>query len=134
MKALLISSFLLLFNFVSHADMPTCRSLHTGNFKVTEGGSITTVRRIKNLQIEENADLKFKAVFEVTWLNECTYELRPKELLQGDPALFGEKWYVMTIHIKNIKNNSYTAEVSTNFFEDTVSIEMEIEESSSLKN
>ena len=54
-------------------------------------------------------------VFDIVWIDECTYELRPKKLIKGDPSIMGDGTHVLKTRIKEISKNSYTAETSANF-------------------
>ncbi|MEP6628755.1 MAG: hypothetical protein ABJA32_12260, partial [Ginsengibacter sp.] len=58
--------------------------------------------------------------------NDCVYELRPKELIEGDPAILGDGKNVLTVRIKNINKKSYVAETSANFSKGIVDFEVEI--------
>ncbi len=127
MRMLIILLIAIGFNLTSFSQKAACRSLREGTFKVTTKESGTTlIRRTKKLQIEENAFLKYKLIFDITWINDCVYELRPKELIEGDPAILGDGKNVLTVRIKNINKKSYVAETSANFSKGIVDFEVEI--------
>lgn len=113
MKSLL---FLLLLNpaLSTPKKSPDCRSLHEGKFKVSHSQSGTTIiTRTKDIQIEENVDYGVKMSFDIKWIDDCTYELRPKKMISGDPAFMGPAGSYLTVHIKDIKDNTYTAVTSS---------------------
>ena len=127
MRMLIILLIAIGFNLTSFSQKAACRSLREGTFKVTTKESGTTlIRRTKKLQIEENAFLKYKLIFDITWINDCVYELRPKELIEGDPAILGDGKNVLTVRIKSINKKSYVAETSANFSNGVVDFEVEI--------
>lgn len=93
-----------------------CDLLHEGLFKLaTEQSGTTMIKRVKNIQIEENISLGFKIIYRVTWINNCTYELRFKELTKGDIKFIGNKDDVFTVQITSIGPKSYLAKSSANF-------------------
>lgn len=127
MKKLLLFSFLLSGSLLIQGQNRSCRSLHKGKFKLTSEISGTTIiTRTKKLQTEENADMSAKVVYYVNWVDDCTYELRVKEIVKGDPYLAGEKKDVVTVRIKEIKANSYIVESSSNFSDLVLVREIEI--------
>jgi hypothetical protein len=126
MKQLLVLFFLGL-NAFAYGQTQDCQSLHEGKFKVvTKESGTTIVTRRGNLQIEENADLGIKMTFDITWTNDCTYELRPKKVMKGDPSLLGKKGDFITVHIRNIKEKSYIALTTSNFFDVTLEFQVEV--------
>ncbi len=111
---------------VVSAQQPTCKSLHTGSFKVfTKETGTTYINRTKKEQIERNDDLGYEVIFDIKWINDCTYELRPKKLLKGDPAIMGDGTNVLKTRMKDISTKGYVAETSSNF--DTLVIDIKVE-------
>ncbi len=126
MKLLLILLFLGL-NLLGLGQTRGCQSLHEGKFKITTKETGTTIfTRTKNLQIEENSDFGFKMIFNVTWIDDCTYVLRPKKVTKGDPSLMGKKGNFLTIRIKDVKENSYVGVTTSNFFDTTQEFKIEV--------
>lgn len=106
---------------------PPCKSLHTGTFKITtEETGTTFITRNDTLQTEENTFLGYKIIFDITWIDDCTYDLRPKKLIKGDPWILGDGKNVLRTRIKNITSKSYTAETSSNFDDGVINFEVEI--------
>ncbi len=127
MKTLLILFLMIAFNSVLFGQDPTCMSLHEGTFKViTKETGTTFISRSTKYQTEENSFLKYKVIFDITWVDDCTYELRPKRIIEGDPAIMGSGKNVLRTRIKSITNKSYTAETSANFSLGTTDFKVEI--------
>jgi hypothetical protein len=127
MKTLIFIFFGISLNTLISAQIPTCKSLHEGSFKVTTKESgITFIKRTKTHQIEENSSLGYKIVLDIIWIDDCTYELRPKQLIKGDPAIMGDGKNVLKSRIKSITKKAYTVETSANFSDDVVDFDVEI--------
>jgi hypothetical protein len=115
-KRLFFASMIQIITLTSFDQIPTCKSLHSGRFKVFSKQSGTTyIERSATEQIETNEDLGYKLILSIKWIDECTYELRPKKLIKGDPSVMGDGKSFMTTHIKNITSKAYTAETSASF-------------------
>ena len=109
------------------AQKPTCKSLQVGSFKVTSAESGTTfIKRGQKEQLEKNDLLGYEVFFDIKWLDECTYELRPKKLIKGDPSIMGNGTDFVRTKIKNITAKGYTAETTASFNPGSVDFEVEI--------
>ena len=127
MKTLFIIIFSLASTFVSFSQTRDCKSLRTGSFKIfTKEAGTSYIQRTKDEQIEKSDDQGYEIIFDITWINDCTYELRPKKLIKGDPSIMGNGKNVLTTKIKEISGNSYLAESSSNFFEGAFVFTVEI--------
>lgn len=116
-----------IFSLSANGQKPTCKSLHTGSFKIVSKEVGTTfIKRTAKLQTEKNDELGYEVIFDIVWLNECTYELRPKKLIKGDPSIMGDGTHVVKTRIKEISNNSYIAETSASFGTGTFDFVVEI--------
>ena len=117
----------LLITLTAFGQKPTCKSLHTGSFKVsTKESGTTLIKRTEKYQIEKNDDLGYEVIFDITWIDECIYELRPKKIIKGDPSIMGNGTNVLKTKIKKISDNSYIAETSANFSEGKFDFVVEI--------
>lgn len=93
-----------------------CKSLRKGSFRIyTKETGTTLVSRSANLQVEKNESMGVELVFDVKWIDECTYELRPKKLIKGDPSIMGDGKVVLTNRIINITPDFYEVESTFNF-------------------
>lgn len=127
MKTLMFTLISMCFTHAASAQTVTCTSLHEGMFKVTDQATgVTLITRTKKYQTEENDFLGYKVVFNITWTDDCTYELRPKEVIKGDPSIMGNGKNVLITHIKQVTDKSYIAECSSNFFNGTTDFEVDI--------
>ena len=126
-KTLALSLLLQIITFSLSAQVPNCKSVQTGSFKVSSPESGTTyIKRTKTQQIEKNDDLGYEVLFEVTWIDECTYELRPKKLIKGDPSIMGDGSSYVRTKMKNITAKGYTAEITSSFSEEVMEFVVEI--------
>ena len=127
MKTLFIALFCLCSGLPLIAQKQACQNIHEGSFRLVDKLSGTTViQRTKTLQIEENASMGVKMIFDLTWVNDCTYELRAKEVVKGDQALMGNKGDVITVKIKEVRANSYIAITTANFSDLVIEKEIEV--------
>lgn len=85
-----------------------CSSIKTGSFKTQdELSGLTIIERTDAYQIEENKEHGHKLKFEVTWLDECTYQLKPIEDLLN-PENKKLPTMILTCQIIEINENGYT--------------------------
>jgi hypothetical protein len=126
-KLAFLTFFIFVTTLTAIAQKTTCKSLHTGSFKVfTKESGNTFIERTEKYQLEKNDKLGYEIIFDITWTDECTYELRPKKLIKGDPAILGDGTNVLKTKIKKISDNSYIAETSANFNDGIVDFTVEI--------
>ena len=126
-KTLLFTFALQAIAFTISAQTPGCQSLHTGSFKVSSPESgVTYIKRTKNQQIEKNDEIGYELILEITWIDECTYDLRPKKLVKGDPSIMGDGTGWVRTKIKNITPQGYTAETTSSFSSEVVDFLVEI--------
>ena len=110
----------------SIAQEAGCKSVHEGKFRVTTKETGTTVvTRTKAIQTEENESFGVIMTFDITWIDDCTYTLRPKKVLKGDPRL-ANKNILVTVRIKDVNKNSYQAETTSNFSDVVMTMKVEI--------
>lgn len=108
------------------AQLPTCKSLHTGTFRISTRETGTTfIVRTEKQQTEKNDELGYEVIFDIKWIDDCTYELRPKKLIKGDPVIMGDGTNVLKTRMKNITAMGYVAETSSNF--DTLIVDFKVE-------
>lgn len=121
------SIIILLLTIISYdLQAQSCQSVHQGKFKIrSENSSVTMIARNENYQIEENKTLKIKMAFSITWIDDCTYELRPYKMIEGDPSYF-IKDLVITTAITQVKKYGYQAVCSNNLYAGTQTFIVEI--------
>ena len=116
LKLNLLAFFTLASTLHLHAQVTTCKSLHNGSFKIFDKESGTTyIKRTETSQTETNKEMGYEMIFDVKWIDDCTYELRPKKLIKGDPAIIRDGKGVLTTMIKTINETNYIAETTSNF-------------------
>jgi hypothetical protein len=127
MKSVHFPTLILVLILLSCKPKKSCQSLHEGNFKgISDKYGTTIITRTKQLQIEENNDLGYKLVFAVNWIDDCSYELRLKEILKGDSAFKRGFNNVIKIRVMEIKENSYISENTCSSCDTTTSHEIRI--------
>jgi len=127
MKTIFILSLLLALQPALFAQEQDCKFVHEGKFRLVDKLSGTTMMtRTKDFQTEENAEMGYKVILAIKWIDECTFEMRIKEVVKGDPALLGNKGDVMTVHIKEVNKHSYIAVTTANFADFVLTREVEI--------
>ena len=120
-----------LFIFLSHslitfAQEKDCKFLHDGKFRLVGKAGTTIITRDKKVQVEENADMGVVVIYDIKWINDCTYELSFKQLIKGDPSIAGKKGDVLPVHINEIKSKSYIAVTTANFTKQSIEREIEV--------
>jgi len=112
------SIMILLFTIIVYGlQAQSCKPVHQGKFKISDNKSgVTVITRNENFQIEENKTLKIKMAFSITWIDDCTYELRPHKVLEGDPSYFIKDMVITTV-IKQVKKYGYQAVCTNNLYE-----------------
>lgn len=126
-RIVLIAIFVQLFSPGTVAQKQDCKSVHTGTFKVvTKESGTTFIKRTTTQQIEINESFGYEIVFDIKWIDECTYELRPKKVIKGDPAIMGDGTNFVRVKIKDITVKTYIAETTASFSKATVDFLVEI--------
>lgn len=126
-KLLFLALLSQLFVLTLLAQQPTCKTLRTGSFKMVSAELGTTyITRTGKTQVEKNEKLGYEVIFDIKWIDDCTYELRPKKLVKGNPAIMGDGTYVVKTKITGITYKNYTAETSSNFSEEEMKFMIEI--------
>jgi len=84
-----------------------CSSVKVGKFKTEdEVSGLTEIERNTEFQIEENKEHNYKLKFKVTWLDNCTYQLKPIEDLRN-PGNKDLPKMTLTCKIVEITENGY---------------------------
>ena len=83
-----------------------CSTIRTGKFRIEdEASGVTLITRTEDFQIEENEERNFKLKMTVTWLDECTYQLKPVEDLANPEAELPS--LVLTCHVTEVADGYY---------------------------
>lgn len=93
-----------------------CADFKTGKFILTDKQMGTLyIERDDKYQYEMHETLKKPLRFHLTWIDDCTYTLVPENLKKARVPK-GVKNPIMTFKITETRTNSYTVEVSTNYY------------------
>jgi hypothetical protein len=124
----IISIVMLLLGLGCFAHAQDCSKVKSGKFKsVLEFDTvkyITTLHRMKNIQTEES-NTGVKMQFKVTWTSDCTYELSHPKILKGKIEGVTDD-QVLYVKIIKVSATSYTAEVTSNFYDQKMVMEFQI--------
>jgi len=119
----LFTGLLLLFAMTSQSQ--NCSDFRTGLFKLSDDVfGKTIISRTETEQTETNKDHDVKMVYSINWTSKCSYELRPKKLLKGDPIYFGNPGDVIMAEIIKADDNTFTVKVTSNFSDQVNEFEM----------
>ena len=127
-----ISAFLLcivsamLFGKGVSAQSTDCAAVKNGSFRLKHPGMTVLITRKGNIQTEEVLETGIKVSLEVTWLDDCTYELRKPKLLKGDPATAMPADVVITSEIVEVTNKFYRVRSRNNKTDQVFDFEIEI--------
>lgn len=124
MKQLILLAFLTL-STATFGQTKDCRDFKNGKFKITDpiaGNSI--VERKGSKQIEYGEDSELKIEFKVKWLDECTYKLQVKKILENPNNVLLPSDMVLTVEIIETTENSYRQISTSNLYEGVVESEM----------
>ena len=93
---------------VSFGQTKNCRDFREGKFKIvdTKQGTTTIIERKGSTQVEYQPGSPVKILAKVKWLDDCTYVLIPKMMMDGRAKTRLPK-LVMTVQITETKSNSY---------------------------
>ena len=92
-----------------YAQEPKCTDFKTGYFKLVDStGTVQQVMyRTEKIQTEYHRVLQRQAIYDVNWINDCLYTLKDNDTT----ALYND--LLLKIEILEIKENAYTARVSS---------------------
>ena len=126
MKIFISVILLSVFSTGLQAQERGCKSIRDGKFRVLSNEiGVTNISRSGNIQREDMPDIGVTMLFDVNWIDECTYTLKPKKILKGNPALL-MKNLVITVKVKELNKNSYIAETTMNITDLVQEFKMEI--------
>ncbi|MES2730369.1 MAG: hypothetical protein V4714_01430 [Bacteroidota bacterium] len=117
---LIIISFATLNTF---AQDLSCKKFRNGTFKLMNENRITIIKRAGSEQLEYFNGSKTPTSYSVSWLDDCTYVLRPKaEVFKKYPGM--PKDAALTVKIIKTTANSYTQTTTSNFSDNVLTGEV----------
>jgi len=95
-----------------------CTQFKNGKFMIVdpENGN-SYINRQGNTQTETGDGSGLELLFDVVWLNECTYTLKVKEVLKNPKNIPLPLEMVLTVEIIETKENSYVQRSTSDMFE-----------------
>lgn len=106
MKNLLLLVLICLSTF-SFGQENECEKFKNGKFKIVDtkvGNSIIERKGSNQIEYGERSDLKLK--FKVRWLNDCTYTLELKKVLENPNNIEFPEGMILTVKIIETRENS----------------------------
>lgn len=125
MKQRIIFIFLIFLSGLGYSQELDCKRFKNGKFKIIDpevGNSI--IERNGNKQIEYDEKTGQKIEFKVKWIDDCTYRLKVKEVLENPDNSFIPTNMILTVEIIETKENSYVQKSKSDWFD--VVLESEI--------
>lgn len=114
----LIVLVLICFSTVAFGHMNECKQYKNGKFKIVDpevGNSIITRKWSKQIEYGERSKLKLE--FKVKWVNDCTYTLELKKVLENPNEIELPEGMILTIEIIETKENSYIQRSTSNLYD-----------------
>ncbi|MEP5256447.1 MAG: hypothetical protein ABJQ39_15405 [Winogradskyella arenosi] len=114
----LIALVLICFSTVTFGQTNECKKFKNGKFKIVDaevGNSIITRKASKQIEYGEGSMLKLE--FKVKWLNDCTYTLELKKVLENPNKIELPEGMILTIEIIETKEKSYIQKSTSNLYD-----------------
>jgi hypothetical protein len=114
----LIVLVLICFSTVAFGQTNECKQYKNGKFKIVDpevGNSIITRKGSKQIEYGERSKLKLE--FKVKWVNDCTYTLELKKVLENPNEIELPEGMILTIEIIETKENSYIQRSTSNLYD-----------------
>ena len=113
------------FFLVINAQNFKCKSVHIGKFQIDNGEyGITVIERNSKMQTETNTKMGYKARYDVTWIDDCHYELKNRKVIQGKILEGSTPDDVLRAEILKVINNKVFLKLSSNFSDEIMECEM----------
>ncbi|KAB1066066.1 hypothetical protein [Salibacter halophilus] len=114
----LIVLVLICFSTVTFGQTNECKKFKNGKFKIIDaevGNSIITRKGSKQIEYGEGSKLKLE--FKVKWVDDCTYTLELKKVLENPNNIELPEGMILTIEIIETKENSYVQKSTSNLYD-----------------
>ena len=112
----LILLFLTFYCQKNYSQASNCEQMHVGKFELkSKVSGTTTIIRTATTQTEINKLMDVKSIYDIVWIDKCTYELRNRRLLKGDTKYNGEPNDVFKIHILKVEGIKAWLKTTANF-------------------
>ncbi|MEH0153185.1 hypothetical protein V6R21_03505 [Limibacter armeniacum] len=121
----LIALVLICFSTVTFGQTIECKKFKNGKFKIVDaeiGNSIITRKGSKQIEHGEGSQLKLE--FKVKWIDDCTYTLELKKVLENPKNIELPEGMILTIEIIETKENSYIQKTTSNLYDKVLESEL----------
>jgi len=112
----LLIGILVCISTITYGQEMDCKKFKNGKFKIIDsevGNSIIDRKGSKQIEYGERSKLKLE--FRIKWLNDCSYTLELKKVIENPKNIRLPEGMILTIEILEIKENSYVQKTSSNF-------------------
>ncbi len=114
MRALFLA-ILIIISTVTFGQNPDCKQFRNGVFKIVDKKTGTTIiTRKGSKQIEYNKKFQVKFKFKVKWIDNCTYTLKLKRILEDANHIGYPESQILTVRIIGTKEDSYIQRTTSN--------------------
>ncbi|UUC44163.1 hypothetical protein [Flavobacterium cerinum] len=97
-----------------------CKKFHVGKFRhVSDVSGTTQIVRTKNTQTEVNEKLKVKVVYDIRWIDDCTYEISNRRIIsEKNKTDKDEMNFILNVKILRSEGNKVFVSYTSNFSDD----------------
>ncbi|UKN02721.1 hypothetical protein K6119_04230 [Paracrocinitomix mangrovi] len=122
---ILVYSLLIITNSYAFSQDLNCSRFKNGKFRYEdEKAGVTIIERKGSNQIEYGSHAGLKIEFKVKWLDDCTYTLKVKKVIENPMNITISNDLILTVEIIETKDNSYVQKTSSNLWETVVKGEL----------
>lgn len=107
------------------AQQPECVKFKNGKFKIPDSElGDSYIIRDGSRQIEYADKSNIKLEFRVKWLDDCTYTLKLKKILENPDKVKLPRGLIITVKIIEVRENSYLQRTTSNLYDLVLEKEM----------
>ena len=124
MKKVFLILMLLQSSILSAQELD-CKKFRNGKFKIeSEQFGDSLIERKGSKQIEYGQDGKVKVQFKVKWIDDCTYTLQIKKVIENKDNIPFDKNMILTVEIIEVNEHSYRQRSTSNLYDFEVESEV----------
>jgi hypothetical protein len=126
MKHPLFLLCLLIVAWSASAQTPSCWDFRNGTFIIVDAESGNSIiERKGRKQTEYGEGSRLRLTFRVKWINDCTYTLNLKKVIENPNNINLPEGLVVTVEILETKQHSYIQRSTSNLFDKVVVSELQ---------
>lgn len=123
MKLLYTLMFIFFIGETTFSQTTDCKSVRLGKFESTsQSGIKTIIERTENTQFESIESMKLKSAYDLVWINDCTYELRNRRVLEGTSKFVMQPKDIIKVEITSVEAEKQMVKISSNFNEKIIEV------------